>query len=361
MDPIMSRRRRQLLIVLCALLTVLATWRNLQTISTLHLSAQHDTNAIAILPLYHPNNSTDASLFMNNKRENDLYLYPSNNRSKTKILGFADYNYKDYALRWYHRLQDLGYREHVIVVVDQAAVDFFRSTTNNIRWEELPYKPCVTWEQDARFYRRQLFGRRWKYVYEQLQKGFSVLLTDVDNVFLRYHPLQDFEESEYDAFYAYSTSYPTHVFDQMGFTVCGGMSWLRADPKVIRFVATLVNKCKCLNEDDGNFCKKCHCDDQVALNELLWEGKHNVTWDRTFRTPPKSLKDYPWTSVTGISSKTRHRVKVWDRNFAYRAMLPDQCPEGNWVAMPLYVNRSDVVQVWEDLCSSNKNQTTATS
>jgi hypothetical protein len=156
-----------------------------------------------------------------------------------------------------------------------------------------------------------LFGRRWKYVYDQLQKGYSVLLTDVDNVFLRYHPLQNFDESEYDVFHAYSTSYPTHVFEQMGFTVCGGgMSWLRADPKVIRFVASLVNKCKCLkDENDDDFCKNCYCDDQVALNELLWKGKHSVTWDRTFEKP-KSLKDYPWRIVTRISSTTRHHIKV---------------------------------------------------
>jgi hypothetical protein len=102
---------------------------------TLHLSApQDDTNAI--LPLYHLDNSTvaanhsdskssSASLFMNDKRENDLYQSSNNNRSKTIILGFANYQYKDYALRWYHQLHDLGYREQVIVAVDQAAVDFF--------------------------------------------------------------------------------------------------------------------------------------------------------------------------------------------------------------------------------------------
>jgi len=41
--------------------------------------------------------------------------------STTKILGFADYKYRDYALRWYRRLNDLGYKEQVIVAVGQAA------------------------------------------------------------------------------------------------------------------------------------------------------------------------------------------------------------------------------------------------
>ncbi|CAJ1957320.1 unnamed protein product [Cylindrotheca closterium] len=287
---------------------------------------------------------------------NQNHNVPKSNRfSRTKILGFADYNYREYALRWYQRLSDLGYSEQVVVAVDDAAVDFFRKHKAQIRWEELPYKPCTTWNEDSRIYRRQIFGRRWKYVYDQLLKGHSVLITDVDNVFRRNFALQNLEQSEYDVFHAYSTSYPTHVFEEMGFTVCGGLSWLRDDSKVKRFVRSLVNRCNCLElqpdkpDTSDELCKKCYCDDQIALNEMLWKGKHKVNWDHEM-SKPANLSDFPFEGLTGVSSTTKHRIKVWDRSFAYRAKMPNVCPIDNWVAMPLYVDRADVVQVWSALC-----------
>lgn len=283
----------------------------------------------------------------------------------TKILGFADYNYREYALRWYHRLANLGYTEQVIVAVDQKAADFFSqnasstSSSSSVHWEALPYPPCVSSKHDARGYRRQIFGRRWTYIYEQLQQGYHVLMTDVDNVFSRYLPMAELQDNtQVDVFHAYSTSYPTNVFEDMGLTVCGGMSWLRSTPSVIRFVGSLVNRCKCMDlvgakksaVVDDRICRECSCDDQVALNELLWKGKHKVVWDRNI-SKPKSLKDFQWEPLTGISSKTHHRVAIWDRNVAYRATMPDTCPPNNWVAMPLYVDRSEVVQAWDALCA----------
>lgn len=284
-------------------------------------------------------------------KTNFTFNISSTNRySRTKILGFADYNYREYALRWYRRLSDLGYSEHVVVAVDHAAVDFFRKHHTTIRWEELPYKPCTTWNEDSRIYRRQIFGRRWKYVLDQLKKGHSVLITDVDNVFRRHFAMEKLEQSEYDIFHAYSTSYPTDVFEEMGFTVCGGMAWLRSDSKVKRFVRTLVNKCNCLELDTSEeLCNKCYCDDQIALNEMLWKGKHKVNWDREM-SKPANLSDFPYDGMAGVSTTTKHRIKVWDRSFAYRAKMPNECPIDNWVAMPLYVDRAEVVQKWSALC-----------
>lgn len=336
---------RRLLINLLVFATILTIWTTLKTTSQLTSFSAPIEEELAIS-------------ILQNKQERNSTLTPQKrkilkltNQSYTKILGFADASYKDYAVKWYRRLESLGYHEQVIVAVDREASDFLKVNHPGIRWEELPYKPCVTWEQNARTYRRQLFGRRWKYVHDQLKKGWNVLLTDVDNVFSRYYAMKEMEESNFDVFHAYSTSYPVDVFENMGFTVCGGLSWLRSHAKVIRFVGSLVNKCKCQKEKD--LCKHCYCDDQVALNEMLWTGKHKITWDRAI-PKPASLKDYQWKSLTGISVTTKHRIKIWDRNFAYRAPMPDSCPPQNWVSAPLYVNRSDVVQVWDTLCSQKE-------
>ena len=279
--------------------------------------------------------------------------------SSTKIVGFADAKYKEIAVTWYQRLQSLGYTEHVIIAVDEEAEAYFRDQSNQqlrLRYERLQYQPCLTSNsQDTRKYRRQLFGRRWKYIFDSLVNGTHVLLTDVDNVFSRYLPMSEMEQSSYDVYHAYSTAYPGSVFFGMGFTVCGGMGWYRATKSVRQFIGTLLNKCNCWKSMDCN----CYCDDQVVLNELLWKGKHSVTWTNSngiaFHRNPKDFNDLHWDSITGISSKTQHTIKIWDRNIAYRAPMPQNsssCPSNNWVSMPLYVDRSVVTQTWDETCNS---------
>lgn len=348
MKKLMSRRRRgRNLMILGVLLSLPSLLAVMMTYN--HLSTSPSTASSPFLEAWRHTATTAPSI--------------------TKILGFADYNYRDYALRWYHRLSNLGYTNHFIVAVDQKAIDFWTNisstSSEQIQWQALPYLPCLGYKYDPRGYRRQIFARRWTFIYQQLQQGYSVLLTDVDNVFSRYLPMSELEDSNVDVYHAYSTSYPTHVFEEMGLTVCGGMSWLRATAKVIRFVGSLVNACKCMplvlekqlqdqNTKNNNEkqCRDCSCDDQVVLNELLWKGKHKVIWDRNL-SKPKSLDDYQWESMTGVSSKTKHRIQIWDRNIAYRAPMPETCPPNNWVAMPLYVDRGDVVDVWDTLCHRN--------
>lgn len=324
------RKRKELALVFVGIIYLvwMMTWNNLHIMNAVPWSSQNDVLPTA--PVSVPVSAV------------------------TKILGFADYNYRDYALRWYHRLSSLGYTEQVIVAVDDKAVAFWKENTTGIQWQALPYFPCVGYKHDPRGYRRQIFARRWTYIYEQLQQGYSILLTDVDNVFSRYLPMRELEQSNVDVFHAYSTSYPTYVFEDMGLTVCGGMSWLRANPKVIRFVGSLINQCKCMplvgkSQVSEKECRDCSCDDQVTLNELLWKGKHKVIWDRNI-SKPASLQDFQWESLRGVSSKTKHRIQIWDRNVAYRAPMPETCPLNNWVAMPLYVDRGDVVEAWDALC-----------
>jgi hypothetical protein len=316
--------------------------------------------------------SSSAAVGVNNNNNNNNDNKTQSTSICTKIVGFADENYKEYAVTWYRRLEALGYTEQVIVAVDQATVDYLQqqqqqdpsgSAAPPIRFEQLAYPPCLSAHAfDTRRYRREIFARRWKYLFDQLSTNHHVLLTDVDNVFSRYLPLSDLEGSEFDVYHAYSTSYPERVFWDMGFTVCGGMGWYRASPKVRQFVGTLLNKCNCWKTVDCN----CYCDDQVVLNELLWKGKHSVTWDvkknassaatggaEDWTKKPTALSDWKWTSIEGVSSKTQHKIKIWDRNVAYRAPMPKSCPKDNWVAMPLYVNRSSVAKEWDRLCGSS--------
>ena len=66
------------------------------------------------------------------------------------------------------------------------------------------------------------------YCLNQLKNGTSILLSDVDNISYRHIPLSDFQASPYDAIYSLSERYPTKFFDKQGFTLCGGMTFLKA-------------------------------------------------------------------------------------------------------------------------------------
>jgi Nucleotide-diphospho-sugar transferase len=362
---------------------VCGTWANLRaSFSQTVVEKHHDKRSSSGAPLILPSSSsswssspswngtidpipqldiqTMAAVSVSNSTNNNNKTQ-STGIIRTKIVGFADENYKEYAVTWYRRLEALGYTEQVIVAVDQATVDFLQQYPTLIRFEQLAYPPCLSAHaKDTRKYRREIFARRWKYLFDQLSTGHHVLLTDVDNVFSRYLPLHDLEGSDFDVYHAYSTSYPERVFWDMGFTVCGGMGWYRASQKVRQFVGTLLNKCNCWTTVDCN----CYCDDQVVLNELLWKGKHSVKWDTRKQTTgggaeedwtkkPAALNDWKWTSIEGVSSKTQHKIKIWDRNVAYRAPMPESCPKDNWVSMPLYVNRSTVAKEWDQLCGSS--------
>lgn len=349
------------IIAVCIVVIALAAWANVRT-AFLQEIVDGPNDHLA----FSPSDSTSRVVVPEHLSYTATNYTSDKSAPTTKILAFADGQYKEYALRWYRRLSSLGYQNHVVVAVDQDAADYLRPF--NVRLERLPYPTCTRPEHDSRRvssfyvstskkllpfslfllikYRRELFARRWVYVYDQLKNGSHVLLSDVDNVFHRFKSMKDMEQSKFDVFHAYSTSYPEDIFYSMGFTVCGGLGWYRSSPKVTRFVGSLLNKCKCLETINCD----CYCDDQVTLNELLGKkGKHKVSWDREIPRP-KSLGDYPWGNISGVSAKTRHRIHIWDRNLAYRAPLPESCPEYNWVAAPLYVNRSDVVRVWDRLC-----------
>eukprot|EP00751_Fragilariopsis_kerguelensis_P047099 CAMPEP_0171055640 /NCGR_PEP_ID=MMETSP0736-20130129/55894_1 /TAXON_ID=186038 /ORGANISM="Fragilariopsis kerguelensis, Strain L26-C5" /LENGTH=270 /DNA_ID=CAMNT_0011510197 /DNA_START=27 /DNA_END=835 /DNA_ORIENTATION=- len=129
-------------------------------------------------------------------------------KSNTKILGFADMNYKDIAFKWYQELTELGYTEHIVVAYDVPTEQYFQH--NNMRYDTIhdhtnpdddqqlfqnnhTFPTSITidqckntydnrWKREAQqnqIYKRRLFGSRWNYVLRQLQLGYNVLLTDV--------------------------------------------------------------------------------------------------------------------------------------------------------------------------------------
>jgi hypothetical protein len=262
--------------------------------------------------------------------------------NRTKIVGFINEAYIGVGIRWYDRLTTLGYTEHVIVTTDNSTSAVLESEYPRYRMEK-SYRPPLSQkypnippEQQRRKEIEMIFGQRWLYTLQQLKMGHHILITDVDNIFSKYHPMSSMELSEYDVFHALETKYPVKVYNATGFVVCGGMGWFRSTPSTIDFVQLLTDRC------NGT------CDDQVKLNSLLafeMEMEWNLTdWHKSIRTHRNRspiLNGLLERGFTGVSKITGHKVLVWDRDFAYRGENnPEVCPVDNWVSMPLVTIRS---------------------
>lgn len=288
---------------------------------------------------------------------------------KTKIITFTDHSFRFVAANWYERLKALGYTTQTIVAVDEVTVDFLANHTN-YRYD-VKFRPPLPSKYDGEIYRvkrrlvvTQIFALRWRYILQQLKQGIHVLLTDCDNIFSSYVPLSEFEQSEYDVFHAYETKHPGIVFAKQGFCVCGGMSWFRASPKVIHFIQHVVANCKDL------------CDDQDILNRVILYNL-NMTWDhtpdtfgptakRTSNNTDERFNGLLEIGVSGTSGLTGHRVKIWDRDFAFRGTLdPPTCPRNNWVSMPMFsghvrqkiwMDKLKSFDLWDKRCGHVNNR-----
>jgi len=314
-----------------------------------------------------------------------------------KIIGFSDYNYRDVALKWYQRLSDLGYNEHVLIAYDNAMADYLQSLNEELAYHLAHEKSANTTSENIvsnddssnkkYFYRfekhllpplpkkvlklrrakrhrkgrEMIFAWRWHYILEQLQAGTSVLLTDVDTIFNQYIDLSKHPDfAKYDVMHAYEGRSPGHIFEKIGFTVNGGMNWLQATPSCIAFVRKLVEACGAM------------CDDQVVLNEMIadpqvlgieWDSQGTEEFlsngendrDDNFEKPKRyndesfneddenqsELLNLPLPSQAriGRSTVTGHTIKIWDRDWVFRGDQnnPRQCPSNGsdtWIAMP---------------------------
>ena len=292
-----------------------------------------------------------------------------------KIVGFTDYNFRDVALKWYQRLEELGYHQHSLVVYDNAMADYieglneersYELTTNmktNIayhttnlantttmtttttpstyRFEKylLPPLPktVLRSRRDERHRKNleMMYAHRWHYVLEQLQNGTSILMSNVDTIFNKHLNLENQSDFlDYDMILhsynegqgqgqGYLDNNEEEEQQQQSVTIHSGMIWLQSNSKTIQFVQKLVEKCKTM------------CNDTMVLNELIaktlemeWDNKH----DFENENENKNEKNH---GLTGRSKLTGHTVKVLDNHHCWVYSSGGQeCPETNpWIVV----------------------------
>jgi hypothetical protein len=198
-------------------------------------------------------------------------------------------------------------------------------------------------------------AHRWVYLLDQLKAGYHVLVTKIDNIFSKHHPMLEMELAEYDVYHVLNTKTPSEYFQVLGFTIYTGMGWFRSCPRTIQLIQHMVEKC-------GGMC-----DDHVTWNSIVafdMGMEWNITdWHQSLRTVNKkdaNLDGLLKQSFTGLSTKTGHRVMVWDREFAYRGEdAPVVCPENNWVSIPL-TSKYKSYGVWDRSCLNEYSKMAAT-
>lgn len=325
---------------------------------------------------------------------------------KTKIVAITDINYASNALEWHNSLVSLGYNSSqlVVVVADDASLQYFNSSNlTEVRVEPLLHKSSIAWpvadpKMKKQIRKRRLFATRWVYVLQQLRMGYSVLLSDADNIFVRYLDMAEFENSSYDVIHAYCHNFPIR-FLSMGFVVCGGMMWLRGnddpneDGPAVRYVLSILEQCRW--QDSGlKYPLAATCDDQQVINSKFFTNSLNYTWVK--RPEEGFWKEEAW----GESLVTGHKFGFWSVDVAYRgpvdgiadnesksdnsnhplsgnaasATMNKQCPnkERSWVAMPYTTiqtsdkkldasaDRSLRIKQWYQFCRNETNMTVFT-
>ena len=322
---------------------------------------------------------TTTSLVLNETREVQTdtvtHSHSRNNVTQvTKILGFSNAAYKQIAVRWYHEMSSLGYKNILVIAADDEAANYFAQ--KKIQYDYLhPSKVGWIWGKDTcpnethnmkegkidQTYRRSLFGARWNYILRQLQEGYNVFITDVDNIFQIYKPMHHFENDKYDTVHAFSgdiNAFPKNIYKYQGFNICGGLSWLRSTPSVIEFVSELAKRCGC-KESIG--CE-CHCDDQVVINSMYFNGEYNGTWNKKphQNIVATRIEDIYWDGFDGICQKTGHTMRILDRNLAWRGSVYEgmTCPKNNWIAMPPgQKDKNAIRELYEQYCKNDTNNT----
>jgi hypothetical protein len=227
-----------------------------------------------------------------------------------KIVGFADLTFLPFALEWYNSLTDLGYNNHVIVAMDEKIYNKItimnkqknkseNDNSKNDHREEIRVEQYYLDQNEG----KSVWHHRIKYTKKTISEGTSILLTDVDNIFMSYRDLKtEFYDQDYDIIFGHGMHYPKYVYDDKKFTVLAGLIWIKATTNSLDFVNAWESSCHNVQQKGGK------CDDQVILNKNL-HYNYDMKWDYVL-----DENDNPYDNSTETNMEQRVRQHTNDAN-----------------------------------------------
>jgi len=316
-------------------------------------------------------NTTIGTIGNRNHTTNGTTLLPRVNtnvsQKNVKIVAFTDHSFAPVGQWWYQRMQNLSYTTQTLVLFESKAVVHFDKLKEKGEHYQTDIQLIDEHYTKRRFKIHRLWYIRILYCLNQLKAGQSIVLTDTDNVFLKYVPLELFEQSGYDAIFSFEQKYPEKIFREQGFVLCGGMTYLKATNATIQVMERLLERCFEGWGREGINSKS--CDDQVTWNEMLFQ---DMKWNM-------NSSQYFVGNRSGFEGEStivpNFHANIWDQSFAQRGKF-EECPLDGaaWVAMPAAFNNNLLkilkplhgrfeqqsgldklsrVLIWENFCSIN--------
>ena len=274
----------------------------------------------------------------------DVLPAASSATSDWKIVAFASHNYLGITRKWYDRLTELGYTQHVVAAMDERLFDALAALGYRVEDHVVsptehaePGEPVRGWGRHL----WKLWRYRLSYVLRQTQLGRNVFLVDVDTMWNRHVPLDVLfdgteEDRRADVFFSQGTVYPPDVFDEWGFVGCMGTVAFRATPAAQTLLRQAIRTC----------ATGTNCDDQVAMNRAL-SHKYGVKWNRdsgvgvgVLGSGPGEIPELgadarpgaeedaeddaePGADVPRKVFEPRVTVRMWPKPFAFRSFMKD--------------------------------------
>tara|TARA_B100000795_G_C22681752_1_gene392026 strand:+ start:166 stop:945 length:780 start_codon:yes stop_codon:yes gene_type:complete len=203
----------------------------------------------------------------------------------TRIVSFASYNYRHVARMWCDRLVSLGYRPKIVALDAKMSREPLQCDV------EVGKAECNWNDRKARGY---LWQCRLVYAHNATVGGQSILLSDVDTIWMRHVPLDTW--AQHDVYHSLGNGLPRDVWMRYHWVACMGITIFRATPRTQVLLSHLVHGCK---------NKHHRCDDQAELNHFY--VTQNLTW--------VEQRPYWRTSTCRLSNAS---IAVWNASFVIR-------------------------------------------
>jgi hypothetical protein len=256
-------------------------------------------------------NNSSSSSTSSSTNDNHDNLDNTNNpiTMNMKIVGFADLAFQHLAMEWYNSLTELGYNNHVIVAMDERLYNKItimnkqksKSENNSVKNDHSKEIRVEQYYLDQSE-RKSVWHHRVKYMKKSISEGTSILLTDVDNVFMSYRDLNTkFYDQDYDIIFGNAMHYPKDVYADKKLNVLASLIWIKGTPNSLDFVNTWESSCHDLKQ------KGEQCDDQVMLNKNL-HYNYDMKWDYILD------EDDPHDNSTETNMEQRVRQHTNDAN-----------------------------------------------
>jgi len=173
-------------------------------------------------------------------------------KKNIKIVVFANYNYLPVLTNWLVAMNTINVENIMIVSLDKELHNYLKEqhVTSLLR-------PC---ELDL----GKLWIHRVKVLLELMEKGYDIIHSDADAVWLK-DPIAYLNSIKYDMIFSQGTYWPKDVHEKWGFVLCCGFFYIKNNINTLTFIKELYER---VTEDK---------DDQVSCNRLLMES--NVKWN----------------------------------------------------------------------------------